>query len=218
MNPWPRQLVKICGIRTVEHALTAAQAGADCIGMIFAPGKRQITSEQGRIIVSALREAGHATRAVGVFVNEPAATINEIAEQVGLAIIQLSGDEPVELADQLSRPLLKTLRMTADAVEQAWHERAAGDERLRLHVDAHVAGSYGGAGVLADWERAGELARQTPLVLAGGLDPANVAAAIASVRPWGVDVSSGVETGGIKDNAKIIAFVEAAHEALAQPI
>jgi len=72
--------------------------------------------------------------------------------------------------------------------------------------------------VLADWAQAGELARQTPIVLAGGLDAANVAAAIASVRPWGVDVSSGVETGGIKDNAKIIAFVEAAQQALAQPI
>lgn len=218
MNPWPRQLVKICGIRTVEHALTAAQAGADCIGMIFAPSKRQITPEQGRIIVSALREAGHATRTAGVFVNETAATINEIADQAGLAIIQLSGDEPIELAGQFNRPVIKTLRMTDDPAELAWRERAASDERLRLHVDAHVAGSYGGAGVLADWERAGDLARQIPIVLAGGLDPANVAAAIASVRPWGVDVSSGVETGGIKDNAKIIAFVEAAHEALAQLI
>ncbi|HYF62642.1 MAG TPA: phosphoribosylanthranilate isomerase [Herpetosiphonaceae bacterium] len=218
MNPWPRQLVKVCGIRTVEHALTAAQAGADCIGMIFAPGKRQITPEQGRIIVSALREAGHATRAVGVFVNETAAAINEIADQAGLAIIQLSGDEPVELADLLGRPLLKALRLTENPSEQAWRDRAAGDERLRLLVDAHVAGSYGGAGVLADWERAGALARQSQIVLAGGLDPANVAAAIASVRPWGVDVSSGVETGGIKDNAKIIAFVEAAQQALTQPI
>ena len=201
MNPWPRQLVKVCGIRTVEHALTAAQAGADCIGMIFAPGRRQITPEQGRIIVDALRLAGHATRPVGVFVNADVTEIKEVAELAGLAIIQLSGDEPIELADQIDRPLLKALRLTGSPAEQEWRVRAAADERLRLLVDAHVAGSCGGAGVLA-----------------GGLDAANVAAAIASVRPWGVDVSSGVETGGIKDNAKIIAFVEAAQQALAQPI
>ena len=218
MNPWPRQLVKVCGIRTVEHALTAAQAGADCIGMIFAPGRRQITPEQGRIIVDALRLAGHATRPVGVFVNADVTEIKEVAELAGLAIIQLSGDEPIGLADQIDRPLLKALRLTGSPAEQEWRDRAAADERLRLLVDAHVAGSYGGAGVLADWAQAGELARQTPIVLAGGLDAANVAAAIASVRPWGVDVSSGVETGGIKDNAKIIAFVEAAQQALAQPI
>lgn len=209
---WPARLVKVCGIRTVEHALVAAHAGADCIGMIFAPARRQITLEQGRLIVLALRDAGLDTRTVGVFVNESSATINSIASAVGLDIIQLSGDEPATMADELRLPLLKTIRLDGGANERDWLNRA--DERIRLHVDAHVAGSYGGAGVLADWGRAQTVAAHTPIVLAGGLDPANVANAIDAVQPWGVDVSSGVETDGIKDNLKIHQFIVAARQAM----
>ena len=209
---WPARLIKVCGIRTVEHALVAAHAGADCIGLIFAPARRQITPEQGNLIVLALRDAGLHTQTVGVFVNESSAMINSIASTVGLDIIQLSGDEPATMADELRLPLLKALRLDGSANERDWMNRA--DERIRLHVDAHVAGSYGGAGVLADWGRAQTLAIHTPIVLAGGLDPANVANALHAVQPWGVDVRSGVETDGIKDNLKIHQFIVAARQAM----
>lgn len=209
---WPARLIKVCGIRTVEHALVAAHAGADCIGLIFAPGRRQITPEQGNLMVLALRDAGLHTRTVGVFVNESSAMINSIASAVGLDFIQLSGDESGSLASELRLPLLKTIRLDGSANERDWMNRA--DGRVRLHVDAHVAGSYGGAGVLADWQRAQTLAVHTPIVLAGGLNSANVANAIHTVQPWGVDVSSGVETDGIKDTVKIHQFIVAARQAV----
>lgn len=215
MIHWPEQAIKICGVRTVEHALVAAHAGATLIGMIFAPGRRQISPALGHSISAALRAAGVPTHSVGVFVNESAATINTIAAEAGLDVVQLSGDEPADIVADLSLPALKALRLTNSPAEQQWQALAlAQPGQVRLLVDAHVAGSYGGAGVLADWQRAKAWAASTPTLLAGGLGPHNVAAAIEAVAPWGVDVSSGVETDGIKDSAKIIEFVTAARQAL----
>jgi phosphoribosylanthranilate isomerase len=205
-------LVKICGLRTVEHALAACTAGADLIGLVFARSRRRVTVEEGAAIAAAVRAgAGPRPRIVGLFVNEPPAAVAAVAQAVGLDLAQLSGDEPPEDADALSLPLIKALRLDGSAREDAWVRRAG--PRLTLLADAHVPGAYGGTGVLADWARAAELARRAPLLLAGGLTPENVAAAIAAVRPAGVDVSSGVETDGVKDSAKIEAFLEAARAA-----
>ncbi|MEN9933827.1 MAG: hypothetical protein RLZZ387_406 [Chloroflexota bacterium] len=205
-------LVKICGLRTAEHALAALAAGADMLGFIFAPARRQVTPEAVAAIAREVRAApgGQDITLTGVFVNEAPERIAAHAERCGLDAVQLSGDEPLTTAEALAgRLVIKTLRLAGSASEAAWLAAAPRDD-VRLHVDAHVPGTYGGAGVIGDWERAAELARERPIILAGGLTPANVAEAIGRVRPWAVDVSSGVETDGIKDSARIRAFVDAA--------
>lgn len=207
-------LVKICGLRTVEHALAAVEAGADFLGMIFAPARRQVGLAEATAIARAAHAAGRA-RVVGVFVNEPPARVLEIAEACELDAVQLSGDEPAAIAETLARyELFKAVRLNQATEEHDW--LAANRDNARLLVDAHVPGAYGGMGVLADWERAGELGRAHRIILAGGLTPENVGAAIRQVRPWAVDVSSGVETDGAKDVAKIRAFVRAARQADAE--
>ncbi|NTU84118.1 MAG: phosphoribosylanthranilate isomerase [Chloroflexales bacterium] len=230
-------LVKICGLRTSEHALAATAAGADILGLVFAPSKRQVTVEQAAAIAAIVRAAPARPRLAGLFVNAAPAAVNAIAAQVGLDLVQLSGDEPVAHADLIDLPIIKAVRMGGSAHEAAWiarydGRRATGDEGrpyavakgpspalilglspLIFLVDAHVPGSYGGTGVVADWGRAAELAARAPTLLAGGLTPANVAAAIAAVRPLGVDVSSGVEHNGIKDPARIEAFLGAVRAA-----
>lgn len=212
--------VKICGLQTTAHALAAATAGADLIGLNFFSGSRRfIDSATARTIVAALRaHPGPRPLIVGLFVNESGATINRVCAEVGLDLVQLSGDESPELAQAIDRPLLKTIRLDGSPAEAAWIglARQGADSPAGpapsplLLVDAAVPGAYGGTGARADWGRAAALAQEIPLLLAGGLGPANVAAAIAQVRPWGVDVSSGVETDGVKDEAKIAAFIQAA--------
>jgi phosphoribosylanthranilate isomerase len=210
-------IVKICGLRTLEHALAAAEAGADLIGFMFAPSRRQVEPQLaaaiGRAVRAAAASGGRPTRLVGVFVNEAPEHMLAIADLCGLDALQLSGDEPSSIQDQLpDRMLIKAVRLNGAAHELAWLHSAA-SPRIQYLVDAHVPGSYGGAGVLANWEGAAELAREQEVLLAGGLTPDNVDAAIRRVRPWGVDVSSGVETDGSKDVAKIRAFVAAAQAA-----
>lgn len=203
-------IVKICGLRTAEHALAAATAGADLLGIIFAPSRRQVTPAAAREVVAAVRRHAPAgPRVVGVFVNEDPATMDAVAAEVGLDYVQLSGDETPEQAAALRTPWIKTIRLDGSALERAW---LACETPEPLHIDAHAPGSYGGSGQLADWGRAAALAALRPILLAGGLTPANVSEAITSVRPWGVDVSSGVETDGVKDIAKIAAFVAAAKQ------
>jgi phosphoribosylanthranilate isomerase len=208
-------LVKICGLRTIEQAMTAAEAGADMLGLVFARSRRQISPEQATSITAAVQAASGDRRPilVGLFVNETPERMLAIALQCGLDAIQLSGDEACALAERLpGYRLLKAIRLDNRASEASWLA-AAQTAAVHLLLDAHVPGAYGGTGVLADWEQAAELARQRPIMLAGGLTPENVGAAIQQVRPWGVDVSSGVETDGVKDSAKIRAFVAAARTA-----
>lgn len=224
-------LVKICGLRSAEHALAAAAAGADLLGFVFAPSRRRVAPEQARAMAEAVRAApGPRPRLVGLFVNADPGEVNAVAALAGLDLVQLSGDEPPEHAGAIALPVIKAIRMDGSANEERW--LALGDDRrqatdegrpgrafvsgasaLVFLVDAHVPGSYGGTGVVADWGRARELAARAPVLLAGGLTPANVAAAIEAVAPLGVDVSSGVETEGVKDPLKIGAFIGAARAA-----
>ncbi len=215
--------IKVCGLRTREHALAAATAGADWIGLVFAPSRRQVTVAQALEIATTVHQHpdSQRVRLVGLFVNEHPTHVNEIADACGVDYIQLSGDETLGQAAAITRPIIKAIRMDGSTNEQHWIDlalRCANDVNqdrgvtfapCPLLVDAHVPGSYGGTGVRADWTRAANLARQHALMLAGGLKPDNVAEAIAAVQPWGVDVSSGIETDGVKDAAKIEAFIGA---------
>jgi phosphoribosylanthranilate isomerase len=223
-------LVKICGLREPEHALAAAEAGADFVGLVFAESRRRVTTEQGRAIVAALGEPLAASRGqgaphieallrrkrplvVGVFAGADAETINRTAEAAGLDLVQLSGDESWETCDRLSRPVLKTAKVK-DGTSAEEIIATLGPGAVPL-LDTHAEGALGGTGRRFDWEVAAEVARRFPIVLAGGLAPENVSEAVRRVRPWAVDVSSGVETDGVKDVEKMRAFVAAVGEASA---
>ena len=216
--------VKICGLREQEHARAAVVAGADLLGFVFAPARRRVTPEAARLAIEAARRAsrGRTVLAVGVFVDASAAEMNDVAEAAGLDLLQLHGVEPAAMLGELTRPVLKALRpspgTTADAVmELIEGYRAVPNAPVAFLVDGLSPAAAGGEGVRTDWALAAELARRVPLMLAGGLDPGNVGEAIGSVRPRGVDVSSGVETGGVKDEGKIRAFLEAATGAFGVP-
>jgi phosphoribosylanthranilate isomerase len=204
--------VKICGIRAPEHMLVAAAAGADMIGLVFAPSKRQVDLDTGKLLVQVLRDAGYATHVVGLFVNASVATIRQVAQECQLDCIQLHGNEPLSIMTDLPElPVWRAVRLQGADDEAEW--LATTHPRVTLLVDAHVSGSYGGTGAQADWTKAAELAARRPVVLAGGLNPSNVVAAIRQVQPWAVDVSSGVERDGIKDNGLMAAFIDLAKQA-----
>lgn len=218
-------LVKICGVTSVEDARLAADAGADAIGLNFFPASpRSIRVEQAERIVDTL--PAHITT-VGVFVNEALDQVIRTYDQVGLDLIQLHGDEPPEslyaLGERNVMQAFRSGRSGANDVELicTYLARCASIHRgpMAILVDAYQAGQFGGTGVLADWHFVRGLRTRLPaipLVLAGGLNPDNVADAILAARPSAVDVASGVERSpGIKDPAKVQAFVRHAHAAFA---
>ncbi|MGW8249764.1 MAG: phosphoribosylanthranilate isomerase [Anaerolineales bacterium] len=206
-------IVKICGIKTVEEALAAVDAGAEMLGFNFyPPSPRYITPQTCAGILAGLTACRYSFAAVGVFVNHSPQQVLAALEYCGLDLAQLSGDEPVEHLKLLNGKAFKAVRPRSPGEADlllAEYNRARPPALL---VDAHVSGAYGGAGLLGNWALARYVAEQAPVILAGGLDPDNVALAVRRVRPWGVDVASGVEsTPGVKDAAKIAAFVRAAH-------
>lgn len=212
--------VKICGIRTVEHALVAAEAGADDVGMILAPGrKRTIDAVTASRIVAALREDGRGVRTIGVFVDPDPAEVNAIAAGIGLDLVQLAGHESPQHVSTIQLPVVKVLRLGADTTTEDLLRQAESYRRVHPGVTFLVESDSGegGTGVQADPAKAADLARHLSFRLAGGLTPENVAAAIRTVRPAGVDVSSGVERDGVKDPDRIRAFVQAARAALQEP-
>jgi anthranilate synthase/indole-3-glycerol phosphate synthase/phosphoribosylanthranilate isomerase len=146
---------------------------------------------------------------VGVFANQPATIVNAVADRVGLDLVQLHGDEPWEEALAIRRPVVKAVRLAPGvAAATVLEEIEVGTASLCL-LDAAVPGRFGGTGARVDWTVAAEISREIPVMLAGGLTPENVAGAIERVRPWAVDVSSGVERNGVKDAERIEAFVAA---------
>jgi len=207
--------VKICGIREEVHALVAAEAGADFIGLIFAPSKRQVTPAQAKKIAAAVKQSGHATEVVGLFVNMPATAVNKSADICNLDWVQLSGDESWEYCFEINKPLIKAVhvsqRQSTEEISNALANGArilANQQHIYL-LDSKVKGKYGGTGKTFNWSLARQAAGQFPLIIAGGLTPENVAQVIKRAAPWGVDVSSGVEVGGVKHAARIRAFIEA---------
>lgn len=215
--------IKICGITNVADARVAAEAGADALGLnFFSKSRRFVASAAAREIAAAV-PAG-VTR-VGVFVNQSAAEISQIITALGLDCVQLHGDEPAEIVSELpvDVKIVRAFRCgRAGLAPLASYLKsccAVGRVPDLVLVDADAAGEFGGSGQRADWARVArerDLIRGVPLVLAGGLAPENVAEAIATVRPDGVDVASGVESSpGNKDAAKVRGFVAAARAAFA---
>lgn len=211
--------VKICGIRDKIHALVAAEAGGDFIGLVFAPSQRQVTPAQAGEIVSAVKKCSQTIAVVGVFVNMPASEVNKIANSCNLDWVQLSGDESWEYCREIKKPVIKVVRLGKGQHPQeistalATGAKVLSNQRHIYLLDSRIKGKYGGTGVTFDWSQAQQVAKRIPVIIAGGLTPENVAQAIRIVSPWGVDVSSGVEVDGVKDITKIKAFVEAVRRA-----
>jgi len=215
--------VKICGLTNAADAREAVAAGADMLGFIFFPkSPRYVIPEHVRTILAAEEHAK--VLSVGVFVNESPETVAQVLSFCGLDLAQLHGEEaPVALgleggpsplhgrAYKALRP--RTSEEAADmACQYALPAHLRGEGRMPAFlIDAYHPDRRGGTGMTGDWSLASSLSNQYPLLLAGGLTPSNVAQAVRSARPWGVDVASGVEVSpGLKDHAALRAFVAAA--------
>lgn len=207
----PMTHVKICGVTTPEDAELCVAAGADAIGLNFAPrSPRCLSLEAARLI---MRVVPSNVLSVGVFVDADFETLTRFRDELGLGCLQLHGDEPAALLEALLPHAYKALRVrTHDPGELVAEAARYPGEHVLL--DAYVPGVHGGTGARFDWELAGELARQRKVTLAGGLTPTNVALAVRSVGPYCVDVASGVELAvGRKDPELVRSFVEAAKAA-----
>jgi phosphoribosylanthranilate isomerase len=200
---------KICGITRVEDALAAVAAGADAIGLVFyAKSPRAVSPEQAAAIVQALPPF---VTSVGLFVNMPRDQLQALLRQVPLDLLQFHGDESPADCEEYGRPYIKALRVRPDEDLAATIANYSGARGILL--DTFVEGVPGGTGATFDWSLVpSDIAK--PIILAGGLEASNVAAAIRQVRPYAVDVSGGVEASkGIKDANKIRVFVQAVHGA-----
>lgn len=239
--------VKICGLRNVEQALVAAEAGADFIGLMFAPSSRRRVevadaSEIVRALGAPLREReldtppavfrtaetdlgawfGHGASAldrllerkrpltVGVFAGNDPDEINEIVDECGIDLIQLSGGEPWSDCLLANRQVIKAVHVRSDDDAASVMGRMQTGSAMAVLLDKASDAAFGGTGEALSWQVAAGISASMPIWLAGGLTPHNVRDAIATVNPWLLDVSSGVETDGIKDIEKIRAFVAAA--------
>ncbi|HSN19884.1 MAG TPA: phosphoribosylanthranilate isomerase [Usitatibacter sp.] len=198
-----RTRVKICGLREPEHARVAAEAGADAIGLVFyAPSPRFVTTQAAAKVAAVLPPF---VAAVGLFVDAPEAEVRRVLAEVPLDLLQFHGNETPEFCRAFGRPFVRAVRMErgTDLLEYAHrfsHAKA-------LLLDAHSPGTPGGTGLTFDW-KAIPADFPMPVILSGGLDATNVARAVREVRPWAVDVSSGVESGrGVKDPRKIVEFI-----------
>jgi phosphoribosylanthranilate isomerase len=209
--------VKICGITNLDDARGAVEAGADFLGFNFyPPSPRYITPERAKEIISEIRLRPNAlessVKMFGVFVNHSLERVRIIADECGLDLLQLHGDETVDMVMKLSPRAFKALRPRTVEEMHTQLERygaAIGGSAPSFIVDAHNPKLFGGTGERADWTIARNIASQYPILLAGGLAPENVSEAIDAVRPWGVDTTSGVERApGLKDAQKVKRFVE----------
>jgi phosphoribosylanthranilate isomerase len=198
-----RTRVKICGITRRQDARAAAQAGADAIGLVFySRSPRAVTVDSARDILS---EVPAFVTVVGLFVNAEAAEIHRVLEHIPLDLLQFHGDESPEYCRGFGRPYIRAIRMQADTALEREAERF--HDARGLLLDTYHQEVAGGSGETFDWSRVPEKS-VLPLILAGGLSADNVQSAIRQIRPYAVDVSSGVESAkGIKDADKIVAFI-----------
>ncbi|MBF0612878.1 MAG: phosphoribosylanthranilate isomerase [Magnetococcales bacterium] len=199
--------VKVCGITSIDDGLAAVEAGADAIGLVFyPPSPRHVSPQEAAEIVAAMPPF---VTVVGLFVNMPALEIGQIVRHCRLEHIQLHGDESPEECRNLPVRVIKAVRVASP-------EDLLGLDRYpveALLLDAKVKGLYGGSGQRFDWHMIESTKLPKPVILAGGLEPDNVAQAVSLVRPYAVDVSSGVERApGIKDFHKMVAFIQAARQ------
>ena len=198
-----RTRIKICGLRDPDHVRIAADAGADAIGVVFyKPSPRYVTPDEAASVAAAVPPY---VTAVGLFVNEPADSVKAILARVPLGLLQFQGEEGPEYCASFGMPFVRAVAMEpgTDLVELAHRFSRA----RALLLDAHVPGVPGGTGSTFDWSRIPPNL-PIPVILSGGLTAQNVGQAVREVRPWAVDVSSGVERGrGVKDPGKIVEFI-----------
>jgi phosphoribosylanthranilate isomerase len=218
--------LKICGLRETDHVQAAVAAGADFLGFNFVPGvRRQLALDRARELIQQYRQhvQPEGPQVVGLFANQSLDDVNDTVRHCGLDMAQLCGDEPPEYWQQVEVPVIKQVK-----VHDTGHHDAVVSEVLRsveavvshgcvAHLDKHREGSLGGTGQTFDWSIAAEVAERYEFLLAGGLTPENVGQAMSVAGPWGVDVSSGIETEGVKDSAKIARFAEEVHRADGRP-
>ena len=206
--------IKMCGISKVETIPAIIDAKPDYMGLVFVPSKRQVTVEQAKTLVEelhkqyAVRYNSETIKTVGVFVNETVENLLKIAEEVKLDVIQLHGDEDESfiqiLKEQSNVEVWKAVQVRSAADAEKWIDSSAD----MLLFDAYHKDERGGTGEVFDWSSLDEFER--PFMLAGGIDSTNVARAIRTVRPYGIDISSGIETNGVKDDEKMKAFTNIA--------
>lgn len=205
--------VKICGIADIGYVDTSAEAGADLIGVVFAPSPRQVNAQKAREIATAAGE--HNLPVIGVFVNTDADTVNLLADFCGLDRVQLSGGETFDYCKYIKKPIIKAVHVSSKWTEDKLishleeGKRTLGTQELTYLLDTYEEQKYGGTGKTFSWEIAKKVTTAFPIIIAGGLDPDNVGRVVGDLKPWGVDVSSGVETNGVKDKNKIKAFIKA---------
>lgn len=204
-----RVRIKVCGMTRLEDVLAASRLGVDAIGLVFHPkSPRYISIEQARKLVAGLPAFVSVT---ALFLDPGAEQVRQVVDNVRIELLQFHGGEPAEFCRSFNRPYIKAVPMGSQADVREYTRRHAGAAALLL--DSHAAGQSGGTGVSFDWSSLPKV-EGPPVILAGGLTPANVASAIRIVRPYGVDVSSGVESKpGIKDEARMSAFVREVNDA-----
>jgi phosphoribosylanthranilate isomerase len=205
--------VKICGLSEIDQAVAAAESGADFIGLVFAPSRRQVSPEKASRIIKALGFLKSRPAFVGVFVNLPSQEVNTISESCGLDYVQLSGDEPFEYCREIKLPVIKTIHVSGNSSSREIKDLIARGKQLiqaentLFLLDTQSVNSFGGTGLRFNWQIAKEISGPDQVIIAGGLTPDNVGLLLAQASPWGVDVSSGVETEGKKDIQKIRTFI-----------
>jgi len=201
--------VKICGITNLDDAAAAVEAGADALGFVlYRESPRYI---EPHVVKQIIAELPPFVLPIGVFVNEDAKVVRDLMDSCGLALAQLHGDETATYCETLGRPVLKAIRLKDRSSFLALAEFRGRAGVRGILLDTYLQDAYGGTGRTPDWSLASEVARAATVVLAGGLTAENVGVAVRTVRPYGVDVSSGVEDRpGKKNREKIRAFVQAA--------
>ena len=211
--------IKIDGLRSAEAATVAADSGADFLGFVFIDGvRRQLQPEDGAQIITDYRrgrDASHTPGLVGLFRNQNVDWVNEMSARAGLDYVHLCGDEDDEYVERMNLPIFRQVRVkkgtTPEELTGLVSPHLAADRLVVL--DRYEKDTPGGSGLSFDWAAAEGVANRDNVLLAGGLNPENVLDAIARLSPWGVDVSSGVETGGVKDPDRIRAFIKAVRNA-----
>ena len=211
--------IKICGLRGADAAVAASNAGADFLGFNFVEGvRRQLHPDQGAQIVAGYkrdRDDSNTPGLVGLFRNQNASWVNETSASAGLDYVQLCGDEDDDYIAQMQLPIFRQVRVKQGtiAIELAKIVTPHLEADRIVILDHYSEVSHGGSGLSFDWAAAEGVANRDRVMLAGGLNPENVGSAIAQLSPWGVDVSSGVETEGVKDPDRIRAFISAVQNA-----
>ena len=210
-------ILKICGLKQLSHLFIASDAGADFLGFVFVPGvRRQLDIEWAKDVIKKYRtsRSSGGPKLVGLFADQTVEDVNYIIDHCGLDKAQLCGDEPVEYWSEIHKPIMKQIKVDERGKREDVIERLSSQVEevvSKGHIcilDKYKEGSHGGTGSTFDWTIAAEIANRFSFIIAGGLNPTNVSKAIATVTPWGVDVSSGVEENCVKDANKIWDFAK----------